>query len=114
MTIQDCITFTNENPICSFASVENDQPRVRILGFWFADESGFYFQTGAIKNLYPQLKKNPKAEVCFYQSGKVMGTMLRIAGEVEFLDDMKLKEKAMLDRPFLKDFGIIKRRITVI
>lgn len=33
MTIQDCIKFTNENPICYVATVENDQPRVRALGF---------------------------------------------------------------------------------
>ncbi|KAA6307040.1 hypothetical protein EZS27_041294, partial [termite gut metagenome] len=32
-TIQDCIQFTNENPICQLATVEGDQPRVRILGF---------------------------------------------------------------------------------
>jgi uncharacterized pyridoxamine 5'-phosphate oxidase family protein len=37
MDIQDCIKFANANSICSLATVENDQPRVRILGFWFAD-----------------------------------------------------------------------------
>lgn len=36
----------------------------------------------------------------------MIGTMLRIAGKVEFVDDIKLKEKVINDRPFLKDFGI--------
>jgi pyridoxamine 5'-phosphate oxidase len=39
MNINDCIRFTNENPICYLATAENDQPRVRVLGFWFADET---------------------------------------------------------------------------
>lgn len=106
MTIQDCIKFTNENPICYLATVENEQPRVRIIHFWFADESGFYFQTGSIKEMYRQLKVNPKMEVCFYRHEGMLGTMLRIAGEAEFLDDRQLKEKAMADRPFLKEFGL--------
>jgi len=106
MNIQDCIKFTNENPICSLATVENDQPRVRMIGFWFADETGFYFQTSTIKEISNQLKMNPKTEVCFYKHEGIIGTMLRISGEVEFLTDSKLKEKVLLDRPFLKSFGV--------
>lgn len=106
MTIQDCIKFTNENPICYVATVENDQPRVRALGFWFADETGFYFQTGSAKEFPRQLEINPKTEVCFYHHEGMIGTMLRISGLVEFLHDRTLKEKALNDRPFLKGFGI--------
>ena len=106
MNIQNCIIFANENPICYLATMENDEPRVRAMGFWFADNTGFYFQSGAIKELYHQLKKNPKTEVCFYKHDKMIGTMLRISGEVEFLNDRSLKEKAVNDRPFLKSFGI--------
>jgi pyridoxamine 5'-phosphate oxidase len=106
MNLQDCITFSNENPICFLATAENDQPRVRALGFWFADESGFYFQTSSIKEFSQQLKKNPKTEICFYKHDGMIGTMLRISGTVEFVDDMKLREKAINDRPFLKKFGV--------
>ena len=106
MTIQDCIEFTNANPICYLATVENDQPHVRALGFWFADETGFYFQTGSIKEFAQQLKQNPKTEVCFYKPEGAIGTMLRIAGKVEFVNDLALKEKVLNDRPFLKSFGL--------
>jgi pyridoxamine 5'-phosphate oxidase len=62
MTISDCIRFSNENPICYLAATEHDQPRVRALGFWFADEPGFYFQTGSVKE-FPHLpEKNPETE----------------------------------------------------
>lgn len=106
MNKQDCIKFANENPICSFATVENDQPRVRLLGFWFADETGFYFQTSTVKEMTNQIKANPKVEACFYKHEGMIGTMLRVAGEVEFLADRNLKEKVINDRPFLKGFGL--------
>jgi pyridoxamine 5'-phosphate oxidase len=106
MNIQDCIKFTNENPVCYLATVDNDQPRVRALGFWFADETGFYFQTSSMKEIPGQLKKNQKAEACFYKHAGMIGTMLRISGKVEFVTDLKYREKALNDRPFLKSFGL--------
>jgi pyridoxamine 5'-phosphate oxidase len=106
MTIQDCIKFTNENPVCYLATVDGDQPRVRALGFWFADETGFYFQTSIVKSFVGELKKNPKIEACFYKNENPLGTMFRMSGAVEFLTDEKLQEKVLNDRPFLKDFGI--------
>jgi len=106
MDIQDCIEFANENRVCFLATTEKDQPRVRALGFWFADETGFYFQTGDMKSLYHQLKSNPKTEVCFYRPGVRIGLMMRISGEVEFLDDPQLKEKVLEERPFLKGYGL--------
>jgi uncharacterized pyridoxamine 5'-phosphate oxidase family protein len=106
MNILDCIKFTNENPVCYLATAENDQPRVRALGFWFADDTGFYFQTTSLKEFPQQLKENPKTEICFYKHEGMIGTMLRISGKAEFLDEPKLREKAMNDRPFLKSFGL--------
>ena len=32
--------------------------------------------------------------------------MLRISGKAEFVNDISLREKALVDRPFLKNFGI--------
>lgn len=104
--MNEFIQFANENPICFLATVEGVQPRVRALGFWFADQTGFYFQTATMKDFYHQLKKNPKTEVCFYKSTGMIGVMLRVTGEVEFLEDAKLREKVMIDRPFIKRFGL--------
>lgn len=106
MDLNDCIRFANENPVCFLATADGDQPRVRALSFWFANETGFYFQTGNVKLFYHELKKNPKTEACFYKHGEMAGSMLRISGKVEFLDDRKLRKKVLNDRPFLKDFGL--------
>jgi pyridoxamine 5'-phosphate oxidase len=104
--MQEIINFANENTLCFLATSENNQPYVRALGFWFADETGFYFQTGGMKEFAQQLKKNPKTEVCFYKHEGTIGKTLRITGEVEFLDDRILKERVLNDRPFLKSFGL--------
>jgi len=106
MDLKDCIKFTNENPICYLATADGDQPRVRALGFWFADETGFYFQTTSFKEFPHQIIKNPNIEVCFYKHEGMIGTMLRISGKAEFVENKELREKAMNDRPFLKSFGL--------
>jgi len=107
MDINDCIKFANETPVSYVATVDGDQPRVRALGFWFADETGFYFQIGAVKDMYGQLQKNNKVEACFWQPDEEStGTMLRVAGEIEFIEDPELKKKVIEDRPFLKEFGL--------
>ncbi len=107
MEFKDCIKFANETPVCYLATAEGEQPRVRALGFWFADENGFYFQIGAVKDMYGQLQGNPKVEACFWQPDEQgTGTMMRVAGEVEFMDDPELKKKVLEDRPFLKEFGM--------
>jgi len=106
MNIQDCIEFTRVNPIAYMATEEDFQPHVRALGIWFADETGFYFQTSSAKEIPHQLELNPKTEICFYHHDGLIGTMLRITGSVEFLFDRSLKEKALNDRPYLKSFGL--------
>lgn len=110
MDFQDCVNFANENRICYFATTEGSQPRVRALRLWFADDKGFYFQTETVKAVCKQLGSNGKVEVCFYApgTGLSIGTMMRVAGEVEFLDDIALKTRVLEDRPFLKKMGIEK------
>jgi pyridoxamine 5'-phosphate oxidase len=105
--INTCIEFANENKMCCYlATLDNDQPRVRAMQFWFADKTGFYFQTGTTKDLYEQVKTNPKVEACFYKPDTMPGTMLRVAGKIEFVEDKHMKEKVMVERPFLKEMGL--------
>lgn len=108
MDLADCIKFANDNPVCFIATTEGDQPRVRAFGMWYADETGFYFQTGKPKPCCRQLENNPKTEVCYYapdHSG-IPGPMLRVAGKTEFVDDLAMKEKLLNQRPFLQAMGI--------
>jgi pyridoxamine 5'-phosphate oxidase len=108
MNLQECIDLATQVRVGYIATDDNSQPRVRALGLWFADATGFYFQVWTVKAIYRQLQQNKKAEVCFYQPGQsgALGKMLRIAGDVEILQDKALKEKVMQDRPFLKNMGL--------
>jgi uncharacterized pyridoxamine 5'-phosphate oxidase family protein len=61
---------------------------------------GFYFHTGSTKGVFRQLKANPKVEVCICTPK--FDRMIRVAGEVEFLDDPALRLRLLEERPFLK------------
>ncbi len=106
MNFQDCIKFATEHRVCHVATAEGNQPRVRALGMWFADDKGFYFQIQSVKAIWKQLKENNRVELCFFAPDPSPGTMLRVYGKVEFVDDLALKTKVLADRPFLKGTGI--------
>ena len=105
VTTQECIKFATEHPVCWLATVEGDQPRVRTFLLWRANENGFYFETFEPKDVYEQLKKNPKVEICFFNSASDLekAKTMRIAGEVEFLNDPELKKQLLEERPFLQE-----------
>ncbi|MEI6884410.1 MAG: pyridoxamine 5'-phosphate oxidase family protein [Bacteroidota bacterium] len=106
MELADCLKFANENPVCFLATCEQGLPRVRCMGFWFADETGFYFQSGTTKELHRQIQSNPNIEVCFYKSSGMIGETMRVSGKAELVFDEELKKKVIRDRPFLKSFGL--------
>ena len=97
MDIKECIKFANKNPICFVATCDHGRPRVRCMGFWFADETGFYFQTGTMKEIVEQIRTNPNIEVCFYKPSEFIGETMRVRGEAEFVTDEDLKRK-VIDR----------------
>lgn len=89
MNLQECINFATVNPLCSLATVNGDQPQVRIVMLMFADESGFYFETFPNKEMSKQMHQNPNVEVCFFNHAAEMmeSKQLRIKGKVEFTEN---------------------------
>ena len=116
MDFQDCIKFANENGACAIATVEGDQPRVRYVALCHADDTGFYFQTESPKAFYKQMKNSRKVDVCFRNiseptEGRADPTeknVMRVTGEVEFVDDLAIKAQILESRPYLKMAGIEK------
>lgn len=100
MTTQEMFQLMNENPAFHLATVEGDQPRVRGMLLFRADENGIIFHTASTKDVFAQIKANPKAEMCFF--GK--GIQIRVTGVLEQVFDEKLKEEiyAHPSRGFLK------------
>jgi len=79
---------------------------VRTFLVWFADEKGFYFITLAGKSVCKQLRVNPRVEVCFFNNKQGdEARMMRVTGEIEFLEDIDIRRKAMESRPLLKKYA---------
>jgi pyridoxamine 5'-phosphate oxidase len=107
MNIKDVLEFANKYPSCFLATVDGEKPKVRGFLMWFADETGFYFHTGSMKRIYKQIKTNQEIEVCFFSpQATAGGKMLRVSGEVEIVSDIGMKEKLVVERPFLKAIHI--------
>lgn len=96
----EILQFLNAHPVCSLATLEGHQPRVRGMMVYKADAKGLIFHTGSNKALCRQIQANPQVEACFNDPGT--GTQLRVAGEVEILNDMALKKEIVEARPFMK------------
>jgi uncharacterized pyridoxamine 5'-phosphate oxidase family protein len=98
VTKEEIISFINANPTCYLATVDGDAPHVRAMGMYKADERGILIQLSTVKGMYGELVRNPKVELCFNSSGKVV----RISGIADFMEDRNLKEEIVQARPFLK------------
>lgn len=81
--------FSIKNPVFHLATVEGDQPRVRGMLLFRADEKGIIFHTASSKDVYSQLKQNPKAELCFNSPER----QVRVTGELVEVIDEQLKEE---------------------
>lgn len=100
MDLKECYKFAIEHPLCSVATTDGDQPRVRIMLLDAADETGFYFATLSPKDVTKQLHANPKVEVCFFNNASDLmeARMMRVRGEIEFIDDSEAMKRAMVPR----------------
>ena len=80
-------------------TVDGSQPKVRPIGFRMLVDNQIYFLTGTFKDVYRQMKANPKVEF----TGTADGKIYRYYGTVVFDDDDALFDKAYETMPMLKD-----------
>lgn len=106
MNLQDCIAFARQHPVCFLATLEHDQPHVRAFLAWFADETGFYFETFASKDVYRQIRANPKVEICFFNHGDLASAKtLRVTGVAETVNDPVLRDRLFREWPWLREWA---------
>ena len=104
MSIKEYTDFANENNMCYLATIEGDQPRVRAMGMWYADETGFWFQSQSVKAVYTQIKENEKVEVYFCTSE--FSKVMRVYGKMKIVEDMEVRKKCIAERLNLSRMGI--------
>ena len=100
MKKEEIIAFINANLACHLATAEGDQPHVRGMRAYRADENGVLFHTGRTKDLYRQIVANPLVEICFFNQQNNM--QIRVKGKAVIKNDDALKKEIVAARPFLK------------
>lgn len=80
------------------ATVEDDQPRVRPFGTIDLYEDKLYIQTGKVKAVSVQMKKNPKIEI----SGMAEGKWIRVTAEAVLDDNVAAQEHMLAAYPSLQ------------
>jgi uncharacterized pyridoxamine 5'-phosphate oxidase family protein len=90
--MQEVYDFLKKCGTYYLATTEGDQPRVRPFGTYLIFEGKLYIQTGKVKGVSKQMKKNPKIEICAF-SGDTWVRIEAIAVE----DDRLAAKQAMLD-----------------
>lgn len=107
--LNEVLTFASQNPSSWVATCEDNQPHVRGMLLWFADETGFYYHTAKAKKIYRELQNNPNIEAAFIRNANdpVNFEMLRVNGIVEFVEDKELEKRLFQERAWL--WGNIER-----
>ena len=86
------LKFLKDAETYYLATVEGDQPRVRLFGTAHVFEGKLYIHTGKVKDVSKQLHQNPKAEICAFKNGE----WLRVSGKL-IEDDRNEARQSMLD-----------------
>ena len=82
MNKDEIIKFINENPEFFLATCDGNEPRVRGMRLYQANNVGFFFNTCKDKSLHRQLMSNPSVELCFYDGAC---TQVRIRGKAQLM-----------------------------
>lgn len=102
MNKNEIFEILNANPAFHLATVEGNKPHVRGLLLYKADENGIIFHTGKMKDLHNQLTQNPQVEMCFNNGNFENLIQVRVAGNVELIENLELKKEIVQNREFLK------------
>ena len=86
---EEMFKLMNENPVFHLATMDGDQPRVRGMLLFRADEEGIIFHTASTKDVFAEIMKNPKVELCF----QGQGSQIRVTGVLEQVNDENLKNE---------------------
>jgi len=91
MTKQEIFEFMTRVGYFHLATADGEEPRVRAMMLYKADETGITFHTGPMKEVYGQIMRNPNVQLCFYDPAQ--GLQVRVHGALEPASTQTLKEE---------------------
>lgn len=95
--IKKVYDFLDDAKSFYLATVEGDQPRVRVYGAILLFEDNLYIMAFGQTNATRQIQANPKAEICAFK-----GQTLRIECKLALDDRQAVKDAMMTKMPNLK------------
>lgn len=96
------IEFLKNAKVYYAATEDGGQPQVRPIGFVMEYNGGLAFYSDKRKNMYKQLMKNPKMEICALDE---KFNTLRIKCEAEFITSEDSQKAAFAAMPMLQKMG---------
>jgi uncharacterized pyridoxamine 5'-phosphate oxidase family protein len=106
MTRDEILGWVAEHRQFCLATVEGDQPRVRVFGSALVIDEGVHFLMGKGKDVYTQVCTNPAVEMCFYDADE--GVQVRVSGEATLVTGDAIWEKVFELMPFART--LVERR----
>lgn len=90
--------FLNNAKVLFLATVDDEKPRLRPLGFHLLKDDHLYFGVGDFKEVYRQMEKNPNVEIV----ALVGSDWVRYYGKAVFEEDYTLGSSLVENSDFLK------------
>jgi uncharacterized pyridoxamine 5'-phosphate oxidase family protein len=90
--MNEVLQFLKDNPVFYLATADGNTPRVRPFGFVMEYDGKLCFGTSNQKNVYRQLKANPKFEI---STTSKTGEWLRLEGKAVFCTSRESKKAAL-------------------
>ncbi len=97
---EEILSYFKEMQTVFFATCDKERPYVRPMLLLFVDNK-FWVATGENDAKTPQLRENPHFEFCYLVEKGVENGSIRGSGQVEFVEDIKIRKK------FIDDFSYI-------
>ena len=98
--MEEVLQFLKDNPTFYIATVDGDTPKVRPFGFVMEYNGKICFCTNNQKDVYKQLKANPKFEISVASK---TGEWLRLKGKAVFITSRESKKAALDTMPSLRN-----------
>ena len=98
--MQEVQNYLKECGVFYVATVDQDQPRVRPFGVSEIIDGRLYIMTGKVKDVFKQMAKNGKFEICALK--KSCSEWLRLSGTLVNDDTLAVKEEFLKRNPGLK------------
>ncbi len=97
--MQEVYDYLKKSGVFYLATAEGDQPRVRPFGAVDLYEGKIYIQTGNVKDVFKQMKANPKVEISAMAD---KATWIRISATAVCDDRLQAREHMLETNPGLK------------